>query len=119
MEYLNQQWTGMPLALHVQSEFKTQLIMVDLDNSEVIALVLPPGAKESATELKDFVATGTMLLIRHPDGRMSLEPTRSETAWAERARDAGCVYKSRPIHDPVSCEILGHELEMIAPTLLC
>jgi hypothetical protein len=93
--------------------------MMDIENSEVIALVLPPGAKESATELKDFVATGTMLLIRHPDGRMSLEPARREAAWAERARDAGCIYKSRPIHDPVSQEILGHELEMIAPALLC
>ncbi len=84
---------------------------------EVIAVVLPPGAKEA--EPHNFVATGTMLLVRHADGRMSLEPTRRETMWIERARASGCVYKSRPIHDPVSREILGHELEMIAPNLLC
>jgi len=89
--------------------------MFDIDNSEVIALVLPPGAKESATELKDFVATGTMLLIRQPDGRMSLESTRRETPRIERTR----VYRSPSFHDTVSCEILGHQLEVIAPTLLC
>ena len=93
--------------------------MSDLNNADVIAVVLPSGAAETATELQDFVATGTMLLVRHADGRMSLEPTRRDPNLAERARASGCVYKSRPVHDPVSREILGHELEMIAPTLLC
>ena len=93
--------------------------MFDSQKPEVIAVVLPPDAPESAAELQDFVATGTMLLVRHADGRMSLEPTRREAAWAESARAAGCVYKSRPVHDPHSREVLGHELEMIAPTLLC
>ena len=94
-------------------------MLFDNENSEVIAVVLPPGAPDTDTMPEDFVATGTMLLIRHPDGRMSLEPTRRDPVLAERARAAGCVYKSRAIHDPVSREILGHELQMIAPTLLC
>lgn len=92
--------------------------MLENQEPEVIAVVLPPGAAESP-QLQDFVATGTMLLVRHADGRLSLEPTRPEAAWAERARASGCIYKSRPIHDPLSREVLGHELEMIAPTLLC
>jgi hypothetical protein len=94
-------------------------MLFDNESSEVIAVVLPPGAPDTDAPFEDFFATGTMLLIRHPDGRMSLEPTRRDPILAERARAAGCVYKSRVIHDPVSREILGHELEMIAPTLLC
>ncbi len=95
------------------------MAMFENEESEVIAVVLPPDAPISPDKLQDFVATGTMLLIRHVDGRMSLEPARPEAAWAERARSAGVVYKSRPIHDPVSREVLGHELEMVAPALLC
>jgi len=94
-------------------------MLFDNEYSEVIAVVLPPGAPDTGAIPKDFVATGTMLLVLHSDGRMSLEPTRRDPILAERARAAGCVYKSRPIHDADSREILGHELEMIAPTLLC
>jgi len=93
--------------------------MLDINKSEVIAVVLPSHAAVSQTEVCDFVATGTMLLVRHPDGRMSLEPIGREAAWSERACAAGCIYRSQPIHDPVSRAVVGHELELISPTLLC
>lgn len=89
------------------------------DNIEIIAVVLPDGTPDSPGALQDFVATGTMLLVRHADGCMSLEPARREAAWLDRARASDCVYKSRPIHDPLSREVLGYELEMITPALLC
>ena len=86
--------------------------MTDMNDVEVIAVVLPPHASGTEAELQDFVATGTMLLVRHADGRLSLEPTRRDPVSVDRARAAGCVYKSRAIHDPLSCEVVGHELEI-------
>jgi len=93
--------------------------VTDMNDVEVIAVVLPPHASGTEAELQDFVATGTMLLVRHADGRLSLEPTRRDPVSVDRARAAGCVYKSRAIHDPLSCEVVGHELEMISPARLC
>lgn len=86
--------------------------------TEIIAVVLPDGTPSTTNALQDFVATGTMLLVRHADGRMALEPARREAAW-QGARAPECVYKSKPIHDPVSREVIGYELEMISPALLC
>jgi hypothetical protein len=84
--------------------------------TEVIAVVLPNGTPASPGELQDFVSTGTMLLVRHSDGRMALEPARHDAAWNKQPVD--CVYQSKPIRDPVSREIIGYELEMISPALL-
>lgn len=86
-------------------------------SAEIIAVVLPDGTPNAPGAL-DFVATGTMLLVRHADGRMALEPARREAAWCN-THTADCVYKSKPIHDPVSREVIGYELEMISPALLC
>ena len=92
---------------------------LDISKPEVIAVVLPEHASVIEAQQQDFVATGTMLLIRHADGRMSLEPVRRDAAWSNRARSAGCIYRSQPIHDPDSRAVVGHELELISPTLLC
>jgi hypothetical protein len=80
---------------------------------EIIAVVLPDGTPESPAALSDFVATGTMLLVRHPDGRMALEPARNSAAWAGRTSSKGAVSKSTPILDPVSREVVGYEMEMV------
>ncbi len=78
---------------------------------EIIAVVLPDGTPESVVGVRDFVATGTMLLVRHADGRMALEPAHRDAAWAERT--GGCFRKSKPIVDPVSREVMGYEMEMV------
>jgi len=89
-----------------------------VSNTEIIAVVLPDGTPSAPDALQDFVATGTMLLVRHADGRMALEPVRRDASL--RGRQApDCVYKSKPIQDPVSREVIGYELEMISPALVC
>jgi len=80
---------------------------------EIIAVVLPDGTPDSPSALRDFVATGTMLLVRHADGRMALEPARNSAAWAGQARQGSAVSRSKPILDPISREVVGYEMEMI------
>ncbi len=79
---------------------------------EVIAVVLPDGTPETPGALRDFVATGTMLLVRHADGRMALEPARQNAAWMDQAGTTS-VGKRQPILDPVSREVVGYEMEMM------
>jgi hypothetical protein len=73
---------------------------------------MPDGTPESPAALRDFVATGTMLLVRHVDGRMALEPARHADAWSGQI-SASRMTKSRPILDPVSREVMGYEMEML------
>jgi hypothetical protein len=80
---------------------------------EIIAVVLPDGTPETPGALRDFVATGTMLLVRHADGRMALEPARQNAAWLGQS-DVGRVGKRQPILDPVSREVVGYEMDMVA-----
>lgn len=80
---------------------------------EIIAVVLPDGTPDTPAALRDFVATGTMLLVRHADGRMALEPARQNAAWLEQP-GVGSFGKRRPILDPVSREVMGYEMEMAA-----
>jgi len=80
---------------------------------EIIAVVMPDGTPDSPSALRDFVATGTMLLVRHADGRMALEPARYADAWGASASVKRSMTKSRPILDPVSREVMGYEMEMV------
>ena len=82
--------------------------------AEIIAVVLPDGTPEQPDVAMDFVATGTMLLVRHPDGRMALEPVSRGTSVARSARSAGSKSRSRPILDPVTREVMGYEMEIAA-----
>lgn len=84
---------------------------------EIIAVVLPDGTPESPSALRDFVATGTMLLVRHADGRMALEPARQSAAWTGQSGSKRTVSKSRPIVDPVTREVMGYEMEMVDHSL--
>lgn len=79
---------------------------------EIIAVVLPDGTPDSPASLRDFVATGTMLLVRYTDGRMALEPARREAAWSEQSAATGYFGKRKPILDPISREVVGYEMEM-------
>ncbi|MGC3981375.1 MAG: hypothetical protein QM808_08960 [Steroidobacteraceae bacterium] len=83
---------------------------------EVVAVVLPDGTPEASTT-RDFVATGTMLLVRHADGRMSLESAGGKAALPKQSTATGCFRKSKPILDPVSREVMGYEMEMIELSL--
>ncbi len=83
--------------------------------AEVIAVVLPDGTPEQPDAITDFVATGTMLLVRHADGRMALEPVRRDQSVSRSAASPsghGMKSRSRPILDPVSREVMGYEMEL-------
>lgn len=80
--------------------------------AEVIAVVLPDGTPEQPDAITDFVATGTMLLVRHADGRMALEPVRRDQSVSRPARATGMKSRSRPILDPVSREVMGYEMDL-------
>jgi len=80
--------------------------------AEILAVVLPDGTPEHPDALTDFVATGTMLLVRHSDGRMALEPVRHHRSVGRSAPSSGSKSRSRPILDPVSREIMGYEMEL-------
>lgn len=82
---------------------------------EIIAVVLPDGTPETPAALRDFVATGTMLLVRHADGRVALEPARQNAAWLGQAETMVGSGKRRPILDPVSREVVGYEMDMALP----
>lgn len=85
---------------------------------EIIAVVLPDGTPESPSALgalgdraSEFVATGTMVLVRYPDGRLALEPARQEAAWQGQVA-SGSSFRSKPIVDPLSREVMGYEMEL-------
>ncbi len=80
---------------------------------EIIAVVLPDGTPDTPAALRDFVATGTMLLVRHADGRVALEPARRNAAWLNQAAAEDSVGRLKAILDPVSREVMGYEMETV------
>lgn len=83
-----------------------------VNQPEIIAVVLPDGTPEMPDAITDFLATGTMLMVRYADGRVALEPARREIAWQGGATTGG-VRRSKPILDPVSREVMGYEMERV------
>lgn len=84
-------------------------------HAEVIAVVLPDGTPDQPESLTDFVATGTMLLVRHDDGRVALEPVRRSAGIARQTSQISAPRRGRPIVDPVSREVMGYEMD-VAPS---
>jgi len=76
-------------------------------NAEIIAVVSARRYAKLPAALQDFVATGTMLLVRHADGRMSLESARREQAFIARMQPTDYAYKSSPfsIRFRVKCSL--------------
>lgn len=78
---------------------------------EIIAVVLPDGTPDTVESLSDGVATGTMLMVRHADGRVTLEPARRVITEGRRPTQQP-PRKRRAIIDPVTREVMGYEFEM-------
>jgi hypothetical protein len=81
---------------------------------EIIAVVLPdgtPGGPAALGQADEFVATGTMVLVRYADGRLALEPARQQAAWQGQVT-SGSSFRSKPILDPLSREVMGYEMEL-------
>jgi hypothetical protein len=80
---------------------------------EIIAVLLPDGTPAMPSDSTDFLATGTMLMVRYADGRVALEPARREASWQGVRALGGVQHKSKPILDPISREVMGYEMEMV------
>lgn len=77
---------------------------------EVIAMLMPDGEGGRAQR------TAT-LLLRQPDGQMSLETVNPDSTLGQYAMSTGCFRRGKPIFDPVLREVLGYEMEMIESPL--
>lgn len=79
---------------------------------EIIAVVLPDGTPAMPTSATDFLATGSMLMVRYADGRVALEPARREACW-QGVSTQGPAHRNKPIVDPISREVVGYEMELV------
>jgi hypothetical protein len=77
--------------------------------SEVIAVLLPE-LEASASGRQPRAAT---MIVRRADGQFVLETIDARIALAQRAANTGCFRKGKPIVDPTSREVMGHEMEEV------
>jgi hypothetical protein len=80
-------------------------------NVEIIALVLADGIDRRWRSGR--LGQGAQCLVRHPDGRVMLEPVASEEEFERTARTTGCFRRGKPIHDPNTQEVIGYEMEQV------
>jgi hypothetical protein len=79
--------------------------------AEVIAMLMPEG------EDSDRMQPMATLLVRNPDGRMSLETVSPDSTLGVYAMSSVCFRQGTPIIDPVTRQVLGYEMEMIESPL--
>jgi hypothetical protein len=79
--------------------------------AEVIAMLMPEA---DASGRSKQMAT---LILRNPDGQMSLQTVRADSTLGQYALSTGCFRNGAPIIDPVTREVLGYEMEMIPSPL--
>ena len=74
--------------------------------AEVIAMVMQDGESNGRPRM-------ATLLLRNPDGQMSVQSVRADSSLSEYAISTGCFRNGTPIVDPVTRQVLGYEMEMI------
>jgi hypothetical protein len=79
--------------------------------AEVIAMLMPEA--EASGRGKQMAT----LLVRNPDGQMSLQTVSADSTLGQYAMSTGCFRQGAPIVDPVTREVLGYEMEMIPSPL--
>ena len=61
------------------------------------------------------------LVLRNPDGQMSVQTVSADSTLGQYAMSTGCFRNGTPIVDPITRQVLGYEMEMIkarSPDLL-
>lgn len=77
---------------------------------ELIALVLgEPTERWHSGQL----GKGAQRLVRRGDGRVTLEPVRSQEEFERDSRITGCFRRGKPIRDPQTREVIGYEMEQV------
>lgn len=80
---------------------------------EVLGLVLGEGTEERHGNARRKTSSAQMLL-READGRMRLQDVSPDSVMARHAMSTGCFRRASPILDPVTREVMGYEMEMVA-----
>jgi hypothetical protein len=80
--------------------------------AQVIALLMPETTVEVFTDPNSF-AQGVTALLRDAEGKMSIEKV-SEATFMEQVMTTGCFRRGKAIVDPVSRQVMGYEMEMLA-----
>jgi hypothetical protein len=81
------------------------------DSVEIIAVVL--GDASERRWHAGQLGRGAQRLVRRADGRVLLEPVASEEEFERTARTTGCFRRGKPIHDPLTNEVIGYEMEQV------
>lgn len=82
-----------------------------MSRAQVIALLLPDAERNGSASGPDPVA---VMLLRDREGRMALEHVRTDSTLGRFAMATGCFRPGKPIIDPLSREVIGYEMEMVA-----
>lgn len=87
-----------------------------MQSAQVIALLLPDEYTESAAMNRagNYVAQGATLLVRDSEGRMLLETVTPDTQFMEQIMTTSRFRRGKAIVDPMSRQVMGYEMEMIA-----
>jgi len=78
---------------------------------ETIALLLGEAGGQR-WQPRSFVA-GAQRLVRAQDGTVRLEAISNAEEFDATARTTGCFRRGKPIHDPLTREIIGYEMEEV------
>lgn len=80
---------------------------------EVLGLVLGETTEGRSGNTRRKTSSAQMLL-READGRMRLQDVSPDSVMGRQAMSTGCFRRSKPIFDPVTREVMGYEMEMVA-----
>jgi hypothetical protein len=65
--------------------------------------------------LDDDGERAAIVIVRGPDGQVSLRRMDAADASVRRAARSGCYRRGTPILDPVSRQVMGYEMEEVRP----
>ena len=86
-----------------------------MSSAQVLALLPRELEDDTSTSThSDFMKYGATALVRDDEGRISLETVSPDAAFVDQIMTTGCFRRGKPIFDPVSRQIMGYEMEMIA-----
>jgi hypothetical protein len=85
-----------------------------MQTAKVLALLLPDSAPETPHVHPLQLGRNAMALMRGIDGRMTVEEVTADDAFMAKLLDTGCFRRGKPIMDPMTREVMGYEMEMIA-----
>lgn len=87
-----------------------------LSDIEILGLLVGDSTDDRSGKGRGKPGTAQMLL-RDADGSMRLQDVSPDSVMGRHAMSTGCFRRSKPILDPVTREVMGYEMEMVAQPL--